>query len=335
MSAAERTAGAAGEPGPTRPACWVLSDGAAGNEKQGQALAAALGLTAQCLRLDWHWPWPWLAPRWTPPLSAYHGASLGPPWPDLAIGVGRLGAAALRTLRRASQGRTITVQILDPRIDPKHFDLVIVPEHDALSGSQVISIRGSVHGIDAAWLARMRAAHPLPSAWQAAPRTVLLVGGPHRSLPLQPEDLAQLVASVRRWQAQGGSLIVIGSRRTPASWRQQLAPLREIAATLWFTPEDGDNPYAAALAWADRLIVTPDSVNMLSEAAATGLPLYAPLPRPARGRFGRFHQSLIEAGRLHRLDAPDAVSALPPHNPLQAALPRIRALLIERGLRLD
>ena len=45
-------------------------------------------------------------------------------------------------------------------------------------------------------------------------------------------------------------------------------------------PRTATNPYAGLLGWADRLVVTPDSVNMISEACATGKPVYTFAPRP-------------------------------------------------------
>ena len=68
--------------------------------------------------------------------------------PALAIGCGRQAALATRLLRaRGSQA----VQILDPRIDPRHWDLVIAPEHDTLRGDNVIPTLGSLHPVDDLW----------------------------------------------------------------------------------------------------------------------------------------------------------------------------------------
>ena len=47
---------------------------------------------------------------------------------------------------------------------------------------------------------------------------------------------------------------------------------------IWNGPGDGENPYQGYLAAADRIVVTPDSVNMLSEACAAGKPVFTLLP---------------------------------------------------------
>ena len=59
---------------------------------------------------------------------------------------------------------------------------------------------------------------------------------------------------------------------------------------------EGDNPYFGLLGLADFIVVTADSVNMVSEAASTGKPVYVvPLPGGSP-KFEAFHQRLIDDG---------------------------------------
>src|SRR5690606_33786551 len=105
------------------PQIWALSDGRAGNARQAEAMAAALGAATRTLYLEPRAP-------------------------------GRRAALATRLLR--ARGAT-AVQILDPRIGTRHWDAVIAPEHDGLSGANVITLLGSLHPVDDAWLQRARA----------------------------------------------------------------------------------------------------------------------------------------------------------------------------------
>jgi mitochondrial fission protein ELM1 len=54
------------------------------------------------------------------------------------------------------------------------------------------------------------------------------------------------------------------------------------------------------LALADAVVVTADSVNMVSEACATGRPvlLFEPTPRRDAPRIRRFIDGLVEAGAV-------------------------------------
>jgi len=300
---------------------WVVTDGAAGNERQASALADAMHLTSTKLRAHLRPPWSWLAPRVTTgarhALPAAIRNQIAPPWPALAIGCGRQAALLTRMLREYSGGKIFTVQILDPRIDPKHFDLVIAPHHDQLAGSNVISCLGALNPVDDAWLAHAAAEfstlQQLPQ-----PRTALLVGGPHRELALDTEWLDGLVARLQHLLARDrGSLMIALSRRTPPAWATRLRDtFRAGCVHFWGSAHDGTNPYAGYLAHADRIVVTPDSVNMLSEACASGKPVFSYLPQAARGKLAAFHAALRVQSRLCELgDA--AISTLLPIPPLR------------------
>jgi uncharacterized protein len=280
---------------------WVLSDGAAGNRRQALALASALGLDAESKTLSLRWPASWWAPhvgRLADVLDS-DGQPLAPPWPDVAIGCGRVAALATRRLRE--QGVRVA-QILDPRIDPARFDVVIAPLHDGLVGSNVVTTLGSLNPVNDAWLDAARSAHA-DLARLPAPRTAVLVGGPTRHLRWGPRDLDRLIAILRHWQDRdGGSLMLSTSRRTPAWAERRLRQGLGEQAALLHTPScAGDNPYPGLLAHAARVVVTGDSVNMMSEACAAGVPVLYHAPRPPQGRLGAFHRLLLEHGHIRPL----------------------------------
>ena len=281
----------------------ALHDDRAGNARQAVALAKALDADAGECTLHPRAPWRWLAPRLLPGADGAFGgafASLIDRPPSLAIGCGRQAALATRLLRaRDSQA----VQILDPRIDTRHWDIVVAPQHDALRADNVIPLLGSLHPVDDLWLAQARRdfAHitTLP-----APHTVLLVGAPSRHVALQDDAfeslLRQLAAHAR---ADYGSLSVVASRRTPEHWRGLLATLpSDLPGIRWRDDRDGANPYAGLLGHADRIVCTPDSVNMLSEAAATLAPVFVWSAGTASGRLRLFLDALRDSARVRDLD---------------------------------
>jgi mitochondrial fission protein ELM1 len=304
------------------PACWIVTDGAAGNERQARALAQAMQIQAQTLRTGLRGPWAWFAPRLAAGLRIGVEADLRrrlhEPWPALAIGCGRDGAALTRWLRTASGGKTFVVQILDPRIDPKHFDLVVAPRHDALEGANVIQSLGALNPVDDGWLAEGLAHFPM-LAQLPQPRTAVLIGGPRRGLDMDGAWFESFLAHVNALAARdGGSLLVSTSRRTPNAWRRiSRERLRADCVHFWNGPEDGDNPYHGYLAAADRIVVTPDSVNMLSESCATGKPAFSLLPDSARGKLPGLHAELRAQGWLRPLDADVDMPGLPQPPPLR------------------
>jgi mitochondrial fission protein ELM1 len=318
---------------------WVITDGAAGNERQALALAQAMDVPARVLALPLRKPWACIAPREFPggrlALGPRDREAFAPPWPKLAIGCGRSAALLTRLLRELSDRECFCVQILDPRIDPHHWDAVIAPRHDGLRADNVIETLGSLNPVDEAWLANGREAFAefehLPQ-----PRTAVLLGGPRRGVAFDDAFLRALMTGVtQRLQREGGSVLATASRRTPPDFARSLRQeLAHFPGTFWSNDADGANPYPGLLAWADRIVVTPDSVNMLSEAAAVGVPVHTLAPVPLPHKLARFHAALRERGSLHDLDTPPGRNIPSPLRETARVAEQLRKK-IETGLSRD
>jgi mitochondrial fission protein ELM1 len=298
--------------------CWVITDGAAGNQRQALALAEMLGMPVRHLQLEPAAPWSWLAPRLALgarfALNATQRHQFAAPWPAVAIGCGRAAALYTRLLRSLSGGKCYTVQILDPRVDPGHWDTVIAPQHDQLTGRNVIRPLGSLNPVDEAWLQDGRDADPA-FASLPRPRVGVLLGGPRKGVTFNEHYIDQLIHGLHaRRRQEGGSLLVMASRRTPPALVERMRQgLGDVPGLVWSGHDDGSNPYPGVLGWADRLVVTPDSVNMLSEACAAGCPVHTLVVGNLPDKLERFHKALRDAGLLHPLDATDT----PPVPPLR------------------
>ncbi|MET0808490.1 MAG: mitochondrial fission ELM1 family protein [Pseudoxanthomonas sp.] len=283
---------------------WTLTDGHAGNRRQAEALAGALGLgPAQDWLLQPRLPWSVSAPRNFAGAQHAFGtdfaAALEHP-PRLAIGCGRQAALATRLLH-ARGGQVL--QILDPRIDPRHWDLVVAPEHDGLTGANVITLAGSLNPVDDDWLARAREAFAV-FAQLPRPRTALLLGGASTHARFDANAFQALADQLDVVLArEGGSVLATTSRRTPADLVAALrARYGKTPGLVWCDGTDGANPYDGLLAWADRIVCSPDSVNMVSEACATAAPVFVFDPVRVSGRPRRFLDALLARGRIRVMD---------------------------------
>jgi mitochondrial fission protein ELM1 len=91
-------------------------------------------------------------------------------------------------------------------------------------------------------------------------------------------------------------LAITTSRRTPPKVATRLK--KRFGQNHFVWTGDGENPYFASLAMASHIIVTGDSVSMITEASATGKPVlveHLTERRPAQ-RFRRFHRMFADAG---------------------------------------
>lgn len=276
--------------------CWILTDGTAGMESQCLGLAERVALPAHVFRLNVKEPWRWIAPRsFGSPFRHLNGGDVPkPPWPKLAIGCGRQSIPFMRAIGRKSRGRTVTVQCQDPRVNPHDFDLVVPPEHDALTGANVFSILGSPNRITAERLAAARDEFIGQFGGLRKPRIAVLIGGANRVYRFG-EGEARELGFVLREIVKDYGMMITASRRTGVAGQ---ATLREAVkgTDAFFWDGAGINPYLGMLAWADVFLVTADSVNMACEAGATGKPVYIwPLPGGG-GKFAKFHAALERRG---------------------------------------
>jgi mitochondrial fission protein ELM1 len=287
---------------------WVLADPRAGTAAQALGVAERLGLPFAVKRLGWTvlsrlpnlLPWGSLLG-----LAPEARAALVAPWPRLVIASGRRAAPVALWLKRRSGARL--VHVMRPGVAPARFDLLVVPRHDrAQPASNVIEVIGAPHRVTAAALAEAAAAWAPRVAHLPRPRVALLVGGPVRAEGLSPllaRDLATRVAALAL--AAGGSVLATTSRRTGAAAEDALAEgLQAVPHLLHRFGGGGDNPYLGLLGLADAIVVTGDSVSMLSEACATAAPVFFWSPRGLAGpRHARFHASLVAAGLAAPLGA--------------------------------
>lgn len=215
-----------------------------------------------------------------------------PPWPDMVIGIGHRSVPVARYIRIASGGRTKLVQLGNPRIHPRNFDLVITtPQYGIENHPNVVRLplaMGSPHP-------------PSPMtddeitffAGLERPHRLLVVGGPNKHWFVSADDAAKAARSlIRRCTKRGGTLIAVGSPRTQVE-------VIEAVKTAISNPRDrfvsGPTPsYRALLEDADEIHVTADSVSMLSEAVFTGKPVgMIPVRLSPRGVIGH---ALNDAG---------------------------------------
>jgi mitochondrial fission protein ELM1 len=279
------------------PESRILCEPYAGLQAQALGLAEAAGLAPTTLELFPKRPWSWLAAAtWPDPLRAVGLAA--PPEGLLFTAGGTAGAVGAACHRRGSR----VVQVQNPRMSLRHFDLVVANAHDRLAGPNVIVTRTALHR---ATPARLAAAGELWAARLAhlrRPLVAVLVGGSNGRFRLGAAEGAELAAKIAAMmKGDGVGVALTPSRRTAPAVR---AELQRVLAPLgaWIWDFAGDNPYFGLLALADAIVVTVDSISMVSEAVATRAPvLLAELPGRS-ARIGRFTRGLLEAGRVRVFD---------------------------------
>ena len=282
---------------------------------------------------------------------------LEPPWPRLIISAGLRNEPVCRALARQSGGRTRLVFVGRTWAPRSEFDLIVTtPQYRLPDGPGVLENLGTLHRVTEA---RLQEAAEIwrPRLNPEGGRTIaVLIGG--RSGPVTfGTHAAKRLAKLSQARAHkiGAKLLVTSSSRTDPRAVDILADT--LAANLPDTSHihrfgtNDTNPYFGMLALADEIIVTSDSIAMLSEACATGKPvwifdlgaaprdstlataLYRALMRVGPKRLSRdlalAHEKFIAAGFAAWLER-DAEPAAGGHTEdLARAVAKVQALLKE------
>ena len=322
---------------------WCVSDGTTGMRQQSLAVAAMMKWNrCEDFRDIVITPHPLLryVPRighWWPRMSLTQAGDASLPrisnadnFPQIIVTCGRRMAGISMALKaRAKQhgAQLTTIHLQDPRLDPAYFDILIVPYHDPARGDNVIVTTAALNRLDQSQI--VAAAAHLPKSWQAAakPRVAVLIGGDNRRYRISEKMAADLASQLRHFvKVNNASLFLVPSRRCPDGvWQRLQSALKD---TNCLVPDkQQQNPYPGVLGIADAVIVTSDSVNMVSEAASTGKPVMIAYWTAETGRIAKFHQTMHRAGHSLPLDGTLPEQAFVPLNETETVRREINARL--------
>jgi len=345
------------------PVIWLIDAYRAGERGQVRALVEALGWPCEIKVLSYHRRvfLPHVLGQATlRGVTAESAATLRPPWPDLVVSCGVRNEPVCRWIRAQSGGRTRYVHVGRPWGSLDSFDLVITtPQYRVPPRPNVVNNMLTLHSVTPQRLALAR------SEWAAAfanlprPHFAVIVGGNSGPFTLGPKAASRLARQASRLAREhGGSLLVSTSARTSEVAVDALQANIDAPNYFYRWQDAGTaNPYLGILAWADRLIVTGDSIAMLSEACATGKlvqmfdlggmrggspadtdfrlggALYTALMcwlwQPLSRDITLAHKQLRESGRAVWLDEEFAHAMMPAESDMQRAVTAVRGLLAE------
>lgn len=305
----------------------IVSDGRAGHEGQSLGLVQALGVAdPEVFTLRPVWPTGLMArlSRLLP--VAWRYAALPDAMQlDVVVGTGWQVSRVVRAMKRQNPN-LFAVQMMRPSGKPKDYDVVVLPAHDVTGfgarrwqgASNVVRTLAAPNRITKALLDQEAARWQQRVRQVGAPRLAVLVGGATKrdgqrggfDVKAATELGSELAKAAK---AKGFGLLVSTSRRTgEAATRALQKALQDsgVPLVLWAPPgvlpeQDlgRDNPYHAFLGLAEAVVVTADSVSMVSEAATAGKPVHLwPMPGKLPKKFKILFDALAEQGRVRWWD---------------------------------
>ena len=279
----------------------LLTQGMHGMISQAEGLAKALDIDFTHHTVELNNFWKMFPPKITP-ISQSVYKKIDHENFDIIISCGRKSVIPSIHLKKNSNKKVFNIHIQDPKVDLRHFDFIVAPEHDSIKGQNVISTKGAIHYLTENEINENK--DYLNSFIKKDERIIwtLIMGGPTKYYDYSTKNINEIFKTLSELSKKHNfQLVVIPSMRTPANIIQYA---KEYFGDDHTVIMDVDKKaYLSALAIAQKIIVTCDSSSMISEAALTGKPIYVAsiLPKKNDKRFQKFRNLFRELNIIKNL----------------------------------
>jgi mitochondrial fission protein ELM1 len=204
-------------------------------------------------------------------------SKLSQPWPDIILSAGRRSEPVAQWIKQQSGNKTKLIHVGRPWTALKKFDLIVTtPQYQLPAAANVLVIDTVLHRITAQRLAQAEKHWATELAKYTRPYLAVLVGGSSGAYAFNELAAHKLATEIDKLASSLQATVLIStSARTPEISSNILE--QSILSPKYFfrwNTQLSDNPYLAFLAVADAVIVTGESVSMLTEACVTGKPVY-------------------------------------------------------------
>ncbi len=262
----------------------LLTEGMHGMISQVEGLARALEIDFTHHKVELNSFWKLIPPKFTP-ISKLTFKNFDPNDFDIIISCGRKSVIPSIYLKKNSKKKVYNIHIQDPKVSLRHFDCIVAPEHDGLSGENVLLSKGAIHYLTQEEINNNKN-YLIEKLNKDKSYLLLILGGPNKYYDYTDQNLTKIFNQVKKVLEENNlQMIIIPSMRTP----NNIINL----ANDYFGKEHlviknvDKKAYLSGLSLSKYIIVTCDSTSMISEAALTGKPIYI-AEIPAKNNDYRF-----------------------------------------------
>ena len=279
----------------------LLTEGMHGMISQVEGLAKALDLDFTHHKVELNDFWKFIPPKLTPISNKVYKDFDATNY-DIIISCGRKSVVPSIYLKKNSQKKIINIHIQDPKVNLKHFDIIVTPEHDGVTGDNVISSKGAIHYLTEQEISSSKD-YLVGRLDNKKNYLGLIIGGPNKYYNYSNQIIERVLLKVKKISELNKlQVIAIPSIRTP---KNIITMISEILGENHIAINEVDKrAYLSTLAISKYLVVTCDSTSMISEAAITGKPVYVEeLPAKKNDyRFKKFRDLFTKLNIIKKLD---------------------------------
>ena len=265
----------------------LLTEGMHGMISQVEGLAKALDIDFTHHKVELNKFWKLIPPKFTP-VSNFTFNSITTNDFDIIISCGRKSVIPSIYLKKNSKKKVHNIHIQDPKVSLNNFDFIIAPEHDGLSGENVILSKGSIHYLTKEEITNNHE-YLSEKLYKEKEYLSLILGGPNKYYDYNEKNLIKIFDKIKSiLESNNLQAIIIPSMRTP----EKIIDFTQnyLGENNLVIKDVDKKAYLSSLSLAKYIVVTCDSTSMISEAALTGKPIYiAEIPAKSNDyRFRKF-----------------------------------------------
>ena len=279
----------------------LLTEGLHGMISQVEGLANALNLEYFHEKIELNSFWKLIPPSLTPVKKYIFKNNITQEF-DIIISCGRKSVIPSIYLKKISNKNVINIHIQNPKITLNKFNYVIAPEHDGISGTNVILSKGALHYLTIEQINNSRD-YLLNKINFSKNVITLILGGPTKYYDYSKKNINLIFTKIKNLVEKNNlHLIIIPSNRTP---KETISHAKsEFIGNTTIIETIDKKAYLSALGLAKYIVVTCDSSSMISEAALTGKPVYVAMIETQKNddRFKKFRKSFENMNILRKLE---------------------------------
>jgi len=269
--------------------CWILSDNLVGHEKQSISLAEKLNINYKLIKIK---KINFFKRNLSKLFNLEKNKFFKAPYPKIIISCGKSTAYYSKMIKQKTKNKIFSIFIQKPPINLNNFDVVVSPKHDKCKGLNVIETEGALTKINSKYIKNINKKKP--------PRILkekfisVLIGGDSRHHKITRPILDKIIKNLKSIEEQKKiRIFILVSRRTGKKDYLYLKKNLISKNFIFVLPNSKKVSYLNALSFAKAIIVTSDSVSMVTEACSTGKPTYIiDIPTKSK-RFSLFIKNLI------------------------------------------
>ena len=279
----------------------LLTEGLHGMISQVEGLAKALKLEYFHEKIELNKFWKLIPPSLTPSKKYVFKNNINKEF-DVIISCGRKSVVPSIYLKKNSNKNIMNIHIQNPKVSFNNFNYIVAPEHDGISGKNVILSKGALHYLTIDEIENSKD-YLQNKANTKKDIITLILGGPTKYYNYSTQNIKSIFLKIK-YLSEKKNLhsIVIPSNRTP----KEIVSLakKELLDNSTIIDTIDKRAYLSALGLAKYIVVTCDSSSMISEAALTGKPIYVAMIKANRddNRFKEFRKLFENMNILRKLE---------------------------------